>query len=564
MTVTDTEIDTATEPSWMLCPHCGAIVYAKRYERAGYVCPECDGHGPLTADQRIDSLLDTDSVEPIGYAETVTDPLEFTDSRSYVDRHAQARAVTGLPDGIRCARGTIDGAPVVLAVMDFRFLGGSLGAAVGEAVTTAAETALESRIPLVLVTASGGARMQEGILALMQMAKTSQALRALDDAGILTISVIADPTYGGVAASFATSTDIIIAEPKARLGFAGPRVISQTIGETLPPGFQTAEFLVEHGIVDMICHRSALRDRLARLLSMAADRGRRIPATELQPPIISDPASLPERDPWESVRAARELGRPTTLDYFAAAFDEFVELHGDRMSADCPAMITGLARLDGVPVAVVGTQKGHTAAELTRRNFGMPTPSGYRKSARLLRLAAKLGLPVITLVDTAGAYPGVTAEEQGQAVAIAESLKLLAGLPVPVITVITGEGGSGGALALAVADRVLALENAVYSVISPEGCASILWKDAAAAPRAAKALRVDSTSLVRLGVADAVIPEPPGGAHRDPAVAAANLRQALRHVLIGCGSLPVTELLARRHHRFRAYGTIRPTIEEYR
>ncbi|MET7774144.1 acetyl-CoA carboxylase carboxyl transferase subunit alpha [Nocardia sp. NPDC005366] len=563
MTILDTETATAAGTSWMLCPLCGAIVYAKRYDRGGRICPECDGHGMLTADQRIHSLLDAESIETIEFAETVSDPLEFTDSRSYADRHAQARAATGLIDGIRCARGTIGGAAVVLAVMDFRFLGGSLGAAVGEAVTVAAETALEHGEPLVIVTASGGARMQEGILALMQMAKTSQALRALDAAGVLTISVIADPTYGGVAASFATSTDIIIAEPRARLGFAGPRVISQTIGETLPEGFQTAEFLLEHGIVDMICHRSALRDRLSRILAMAADRGRRIPAADPRHRIRTDGASLPERDSWESVRAARELGRPTTLDYLAVAFDEFIELHGDRMSADCPAMITGLARLDGVPVVVIGTQKGHTAAELTRRNFGMPTPSGYRKSARLLRLAAKLGLPVITLVDTAGAYPGVTAEEQGQAVAIAESLKLLAGLPVPVITVITGEGGSGGALALAVADQVLVLENAVYSVISPEGCASILWKDAAAAPAAAKALRVDSTSLVRLGVADAVVPEPPGGAHRDPVAAAATLRQALRHVLIDCGSLAVTELLARRHHRFRAYGTIRPTIEEF-
>ncbi|MBH0776521.1 acetyl-CoA carboxylase carboxyl transferase subunit alpha [Nocardia bovistercoris] len=556
--MTTLESGAATGTAWLLCAACGAIVYAKRYERAGRICPECDGHGALTAEQRIAALLDPDSVEILTVAETVADPLEFTDSRPYPERLAQARAQTGMVDGFRCARGAIDGAGVVVAAMDFRFLGGSLGAAVGEAVTTAAEAALADRTPLVIVSASGGARMQEGIIALMQMAKTSQALRALDDAGILTISVITDPTYGGVAASYATSTDIIIAEPKARLGFAGPRVISQTIGQTLPPGFQTAEFLVEHGIVDMICHRSALRERLARLLAMAADRGRRIPRSDARPPLLDDPA---ERDPWRSVRTARELGRPTTLDYLNTAFEEFVELHGDRMSADCPAMITGLARLDGVPVVVVGTQKGHSAEELRRRNFGMPSPAGYRKSARLLRLAAKLGLPVIALVDTAGAYPGIEAEEQGQAVAIAENLKLLAGLPVPVITVVTGEGGSGGALALSVADTVLVLENAWYSVISPEGCASILWKDAASAPRAAAALRVDSTSLLRLRVADGVIGEPEGGAHRDPSAAAANLREVLRHSLLGFEPLAAPELLARRHHRFRAFGTNRPTQE---
>ncbi|MBF6298849.1 acetyl-CoA carboxylase, carboxyltransferase subunit beta [Nocardia amamiensis] len=555
--MTTLETGSDTRASWMVCPSCATMIYAKRYERAGRVCPDCDGHGMLTADQRVEALLDPGSAQHIEPAATAADPLGFSDSRPYPERHAEARRRTGLTDAIRCVRGTIGGAPLVLAVMDFRFLGGSLGSAVGEAVTAAAETALAARVPLVLVTASGGARMQEGILALMQMAKTSQALRELDDAGVLTISVITDPTYGGVAASYATSTDVIIAEPGARLGFAGPRVIQQTIGETLPAGFQTAEFLLEHGVVDMICHRSALRDRLARLLALAADTPSRLDLGDLDTPVRTDAADLPPREAWHSVRAARELGRPTTLDYLAASFDEFVELHGDRLSADCPAMITALARLDGAPVVVIGTQKGHTATELAQRNYGMPTPAGYRKSARVLRLAAKLGLPVITLVDTAGAYPGVTAEEQGQAVAIAESLKLLAGLPVPIVTVITGEGGSGGALALAVADRVIVCENAVYSVISPEGCASILWKDAAAAPRAAAALRVDSTSLLELGVADAVLPEPPGGAHRDPAAAAAALRLALRHAVADLSALSLSELLDHRHHRFRVFGLSR-------
>ncbi|MBF6358029.1 acetyl-CoA carboxylase, carboxyltransferase subunit beta [Nocardia higoensis] len=641
MTTLETGPDTGT--SWTVCPHCDAMIYAKRYDRSGRVCPDCDGHGMLTADQRIAALLDEDGIRWIDPAATVADPLEFTDSRGYPERIAQARRQTGMTDGIRCAHGTVDGAPLVLAVMDFRFLGGSLGSAVGEAVTAAAEAALARRVPLVLVTASGGARMQEGILALMQMAKTSQALRHLDDAGVLTISVVTDPTYGGVAASYATSTDLIIAEPGARLGFAGPRVIAQTIGQTLPAGFQTAEFLLEHGFVDMICHRSTLRDRLARVLSLFADRERlsgltgtgtgtdtgiesdpsgldsdptgsvsarlgfasvrtdggragndsvrvgdgsvrlghepeRIGEPEnradeeyawargesaIEPPLLrADPTTLPDRDAWQSVRAARELGRPTTLDYLAASFDEFVELHGDRLEADCPAMVTALARLHGAPVVVIGTQKGHSAAELSRRNFGMPSPAGYRKSARALRLAAKLGLPVVTLVDTAGAYPGITAEERGQAAAIAESLKLLAGLPVPVVTVVTGEGGSGGALALAVADRVLVCENAVYSVISPEGCASILWKDAAAAPAAAAALRVDSTSLVRLGVADGVVPEPEGGAHRDPTAAAVTLRGVLRRELGALTAVPVSDLLERRRRRFRAFGLPTSTDQE--
>ncbi|MBY8857357.1 acetyl-CoA carboxylase, carboxyltransferase subunit beta [Nocardia sp. CA2R105] len=556
MTILETRPVAASD--WMRCPGCGDMIYRKRYDRGDRVCPECDSHGPLTADQRIAMLLDAGSAQAVVAAPTVPDPLRFSDTRDYPERLADARRRTGMPDAARCVRGRMGGVPVVLAVLDFRFFGGSLGAAVGEAVTAAAEAALADRAPLIIVSASGGARMQEGILALMQMAKTSQALQRLDEAGVLTVSVVTDPTYGGVAASFATSTDIIVAEPGARLGFAGPRVIAQTIGETLPDGFQTAEFLLEHGFIDFICHRNSLRDRLTRLVAMTVPEPTMSGHSDApgQPAPVTDPDAVPERDPWECVRAARELGRPSTVDYLSGAFDEFIELHGDRLAADCPALIAGLARLDGTPVVVAGTQKGHTAAELSRHNYGMPTPAGYRKAARVARLAGKLGLPVITLIDTAGAYPGVAAEERGQAVAIAESLKLFAGLPVPIVAVITGEGGSGGALALGVADRVLVCENSVYSVISPEGCASILWKDAAAAPRAARALQVDSGSLLRLGVADAVVPEPPGGAHRDPVAMVGRVRAAIARTLAGLRELSPDELSTARYRRFRAFGRI--------
>jgi acetyl-CoA carboxylase carboxyl transferase subunit beta len=380
------------------------------------------------------------------------------------------------------------------------------------------------------------------------MAKTSQALRQLDEAGVLTVSLVTDPTFGGVAASFATLCDVIVAEPGARLGFAGPRVIAQTIGETLPAGFQTAEYLLEHGIVDLIAPRPELRAVLGRLLRAA---GGTTPAAPLRDPLVRDPDALPERHPWDAVRAARRLGRPTTLDYAALLMDEFTELHGDRAAADCPAMVCGLGLLAGSPVALIGTQKGRTASELARRNFGMPTPSGYRKAARVMRLAAKLGLPLVTLIDTAGAYPGVAAEEQGQAVAIAENLRLLSGLPVPVVAVVTGEGGSGGALALAVADTVLMCADAVYSVITPEGCASILWKDAASAPRAAEALRVDARSLLRLGIVDGVVPE---AEHDDHVDAARLLGDAVRAALRPLAGMSPAERTRLRHARFRAFG----------
>ncbi|MDT3439069.1 acetyl-CoA carboxylase carboxyl transferase subunit alpha [Pseudofrankia sp. BMG5.37] len=570
--------DVVDRSAWHLCGRCRALLYGKRFLATARVCPDCGWHAPLTAPERIALLLDP------GWSELPTpepadpDPLRFTDTRPYAERLAKAKTATGLDEAVLCARGHLDGAPVVVAAMDFQFLGGSLGSAVGEAITRAGELALAERVPLLLVTSSGGARMQEGVLSLMQMAKTSQMLGRLDEAGVLTIALVTDPTFGGVAASFATLCDVIVAEPGARLGFAGPRVIEQTIRQSLPPGFQTAEFLLEHGIVDQIVPRGDLRAMLSRLLTVAAS-GRRAPATaqaaDSQPApsgaapagpapsgsMITDPSRLPPRHPWDVVRLARGLTRPTTLDLVSLMLDDFNELHGDRAGADCPAMVAGLGRLGNLGVAVMGTQKGHTVEELTARNFGMPSPAGYRKAARVMRLAAKLGLPVVTFIDTAGAHPGIEAEERGQSVAIAENLRLMGALPVPVVALVTGEGGSGGALALAVADRVLMCANAVYSVISPEGCAAILWKDPAAAPRAAEALRVDARQLLGLGVIDAVVPEPDGGSGADPVQAAALVEAALRDVLGELVGQGPAELVAGRHARFRRFGAPAPSPE---
>lgn len=551
---------------WVVCPGCRQPIYAKSLERNLHVCPDCGNHHRLTAQQRIAQLFDPGSVELFDFEVRPSDPLEFVDSKPYPDRYRSARRSTGLSEAVVVAGGRIEGNPVVAAVMDFRFLGGSLGAAVGELITLAAERALRDRVPLLMVTASGGARMQEGALSLMQMAKTSQALGQLDQAGVLTISLITDPTYGGVAASFATLADVIVAEPGARLGFAGRRVIAQTIRQTLPAGFQTAELLLEHGLIDAIHPRHALRTALGRLLSVGSRRGTGPAGTDAGAPdvVITDPAVLPEVAAWDAVQRARNLGRPTTLDYLSRVFDDFEELRGDRQGGDCAAVVGGLARLAGIPVVVMGHQKGHTPAQLTARNYGMPRPAGYRKAARLARLAAKLGLPVVTLVDTPGAYPGVEAEEQGQAVAIAECIRLMAGLPVPVVTLITGEGGSGGALALAVADRVLICANGTYSVISPEGCAAILWSNGAEGPRAAEALRLDARQLLEHGIVDGVVPEPGAGTHTDHALAAEYVQGALVGALRQLFTLDPGRLVTLRHDRFRRYGADLVSLKEDR
>jgi acetyl-CoA carboxylase carboxyl transferase subunit beta len=531
------------------------------------VCPECGDHQRVDAPERIRQLVDPATFAPLPGEAAQVDPVGFVDSMPYPQRLAAARADTGLAEAVLCGEASIGGYPVVLAVMDFRFLGGSLGSAVGELITCAAEHALARRLPLILVTASGGARMQEGVLSLMQMAAVSQAIAALREAGLLTISLVTDPTFGGVAASFATNTDVVVAESGARMGFAGPRVIRQTIREPLPAGFQTAEFLLRHGQVDMVVERTALRARLQPLLAatQAGPRGRVAGpvAAGTERVLVTDPDQLAELDAWQGVQSARHTDRPTTLDYLGTAFEGFVELHGDRVGGDCPAIVAGLARLGDQYLVVVGHQKGHHTKDLLARNFGMPGPAGYRKAQRVMHLAVRLGLPIVTLIDTPGAYPGVEAEKQGQAAAIADSILVMTGLRTPVVAVITGEGGSGGALALAVADRVLMLENAVYSVISPEGCAAILWNDPTATPRAARALRVTAPDLLRLGVADAVVPEPAHGAQRDPIAAADLLRQALVESLTPLLDLPAETLVRERRQRFRRYGA-RPHLPQPR
>ncbi|WP_422740153.1 acetyl-CoA carboxylase carboxyltransferase subunit alpha [Micromonospora sp. WMMD729] len=566
------------EQLWSRCAGCASLLYRKRLRRNLDVCPECGEHSRLGAPERLRQLVDPGSLRLLPDRLPEADPLDFVDVLPYPHRLTAARAATGLPEAVLCGTGTIGGHPAALAVMDFRFLGGSLGAAVGELITRTAERALDDRVPLILVTASGGARMQEGALSLMQMATVSQAIAALREAGLLTISVLTDPTYGGVAASFATNTDLVLAESGARMGFAGPRVIRQVTGRALPEGFQTADFLLRHGQVDMVVQRRSLRGRLAALLAaVRAGRPARTPVPRQEPardherladavpPAAADgqrPAAdggpPPEvGDAWDTVRTARHPGRPTTLDYLDSVFDGFVELHGDRLGGDCPAIVGGIARLAGRHVMVIGHQKGHTTADLVARNFGMASPAGHRKALRLMRLAARLGLPVVTLVDTPGADPGISAEEQGQAAAIAENILTLTVLPTPVVTVITGEGGSGGALALGVADRVLMLQHAVYSVISPEGCAAILWPDRSAAPQAARALRLTAPDLRRLGVVDEIVPEPATAAHDDPAETARRLRAALLANLLPLLDVPPAMLVRLRRQRFRRFGATR-------
>ncbi|MGH7321668.1 MAG: acetyl-CoA carboxylase carboxyltransferase subunit alpha [Candidatus Rokuibacteriota bacterium] len=263
---------------------------------------------------------------------------------------------------------------------------------------------------------------------------------------------------------------------------------------------------------------------------------------------------------WQRVQLARHPRRPYTLDLIRLLTEDFVELHGDRLFGDDPAVVGGLARFEERSIVVVGQQKGRDTREKLFRNFGMPHPEGYRKALRLMQVAEKFGKPIITFIDTPGAYPGIGAEERGQAEAVARNLWEMAGLRTPIIAVVTGDGGSGGALALGVADRVFMLEHAIYSVISPEGCAAILWGDAAKARDAAEVLRITAPDLLKLGVIDAVIPEPPGGAHRNWDAAAAELRVTIRSALTELRGLSRDDLVHQRYAKFRRIGVFEETL----
>ena len=402
--------------------------------------------------------------------------------------------------------------------------------------------------------------MQEGIISLMQMAKTSAALKRHAQAGGLYISVLTDPTTGGMTASFAMLGDIILAEPGALIGFAGPRVIEQTIGERLPEGFQRAEFQMAHGFVDRIVERKDLKITLYQILKCHANEGfanfdpMRENDSYEPTELMRERASREKaKSAWEKVREARQMGRLQAKDYINRLFDNFMELHGDRYFGDDPAIIGVIAWLDGQPVTVIGIQKGSSMEECAARNFGMPSPEGYRKALRLMKQAEKFGRPVITFVNTSGAYPGVEAEENGQGEAIAKNLYEMSGLRVPVFTFMIGEGGSGGALALAVSNEIWMLEHAVYSILSPEGFASILWKDGRRAKEAASVMKLSAQDLKELQVIDGIIPEFGGADEEARESIVRAMKQQLKRFLTENRKRNGGELAAARYERFRKF-----------
>lgn len=538
---------------WAVCGKCHAHVSREEWLANDQVCPRCHAPGRLGCRDRVARVADEGTFREIGADVSTSDPLKFVYSAgTYADKAEATKAKTGLTESVLCGSAKIKGRPVVLGVMDFSFFGGSLSSGAGERIVLAAEEALRTKAPFILFCASGGARMHEGIISLMQMARTCAAIARLHEEGVPYIAVLTDPTTGGVSASYALTGDLVISEPKALIGFAGRRVIENTIKQKLPADFQTAEYLRDHGYLDSIVERADLRDWLDKALSYfrPEQKPAKLPALKK----AAKAAKAKALSAWEAVQVARGKGRPTLRDYIDLACDDFVELHGDRLVGDDRALLGGFATIGGIKVVLIGHQKGRTMEENLASNFGMATPEGYRKAMRLMKLAEFFHLPVVSFIDTPGAYPGKEAEERGQAEAIGRNLCVMARLRTPYVAVITGEGGSGGAIGIAEGDRVMMLQHAIYSVISPEGCASILWRDGSKAPEAAEALKITSDSLYKLGVIDAVIPEPEGGAQADPKAAALAVRQAVCSALKELLAVPAEKLVEDRYAKYLAMG----------
>lgn len=536
------------------CNKCGAAILTDEVINGKYICPKCHGYFRIPAYKRIELVTDAGSFEEwdakIDEGERPENPLNF---RGYTEKVKALREKTGLDEAVVTGKATICGYPVVIGVCDGRFMMASMGHAVGEKITRAVERATEERLPVVLFTCSGGARMQEGIISLMQMAKTSAALKRHSDAGFLYIPVLTDPTTGGVTASFAMLGDIILAEPGALIGFAGPRVIEQTIGQKLPEGFQRAEFLLEHGFVDRIVTRDEMTEILGQILKMhAVTDEKKEECPEKKKENRKNTSAVKENvSAWERVLKSREKERPVGKDYIDRLFTDFVELHGDRYYKDDPAVVGGIAYFHGKVVTVIAQCKGKTTKENLERNFAMPSPEGYRKALRLMKQAEKFQRPVICFVDTPGAFCGMEAEERGQGEAIARNLYEMSALKVPVLSIVIGEGGSGGALALAVADEVWMMENAVYSVLSPEGFASILWKDSKRASEAAGVMRLTAADLKELKVIEEIICEPEVYQEDTMVPVLCELEEKMEHFLEQYGSLSEKQLTDRRYDRFR-------------
>ena len=531
------------------CINCGESNLDKNLIDNYNVCNKCGYHFRLDSNKRIKSIFDESTVNYINEELECSDILNFP---KYEEKLKEAKKNTGLKSAVITGKGSISGHEVYFGVCDYRFMMGSMGSTEGEKLTRMIETATKEGLAIVIFSASGGARIQEGMLSLHQMIKVSAKLKEHSDKGLLYISVVTDPTTGGVNASFASLGDIIISEPNATIGFAGKRVIQQTLGKKIPEGFQKSEWVLKNGFLDCIVERKDMKEYLAKILNMHCKNTRNIDENYIEKDTTNIKRNEDDgRSSWDTLMIARNRKRPNYKDFIMAITNDFIELHGDRCCGEDNAIIGGIALLNKIPVTVIASAKGSSPQENVNRNMGMAHPEGYRKVIRLMKQAEKFNRPIICFIDTPGAYCGVEAELRGQGQAIANCLFEVSSLKTPIITIIHGEGGSGGALAIGVGDYIYMYKNSIYSVISPESAAAIVYKNVSKAEKIAPHLKFKSSDLIKLNLIDEIIDEAFEGLHVTGLTKIEELKMNLYEKITALSKLNKNELVKRRGDRIR-------------
>ena len=514
------------------------------------LCPHCRFHYSLTARERIELLVDRGSFREINRSIASLFPLSFSSRASYPRRLSQDQTRTGLTEAAVTGHCAISGNKAMIVVLDFGFMGGSMGTVVGEKVALAFESAAKSQHPLVAVVSGGGIRIQEGVLSLLQMAKTVTAANLLREGQVPFIVVLSNPATGQVYASFANLADVILAEPGSLIGLASMRTLKEASKRPIPLDAHTAEAHLSHGLLDRIVDREDLTGELSTFLDIL---GPQRSSRNGNGQIREEPNSA-RGEPVETGRIleiARDARRPTALAYINAMVDTFIELKGDRVSGDDETIVGGLGYLMGEKVIVIGQQRMRSIPVEGYHTY----PEGFRKARRLIDLAARFKLPVITLVDTQGAHPGLESEEQGVGNAIATILSLMAKVPTPIISVIIGEGGSEGALALGIADVILMQQYSIFTPISPGQAVGRLNRNSTATQQdEAEALTLVAEDCRELGIIDEIVPEPVAGAQANIEEAALLLKWAISRRLNGLAKTSTKKLMKNRYKKFRNMG----------
>ena len=536
------------------CLVCGIVLIDSPLYKQFRVCPGCKFHYGLSARDRIHSLVDPGSFKEINRSIAAIDPTSSSSKSTYNARFSADQRRTGLYEAIVTGVCSIGGSSATLIVLDFGFMGGSISSVVGEKAALAFEHAAKRKLPVVAVLTSGGSRVNEGLLSLLQMGKITVSAERFSEKKLPLISVLANPTTGQAFASLANLADITLAEPGAIIGFSTARAIKESGTRSNQLTISNAESQLSNGMIDTIIDRTELNETLATLLDLTNPEFR----LSYRKKTKRNQTPLPKQRAWQSVGLARHTKRPTSIDYINRIVLNFFELKGDRASGEDPAIVGGLGHLGGQTVMIIGQERGDENNDAV--NDGMTSPAGFRKAVRLMKLAEKFEIPVITLIDTPGPNQGASSEIGGLGSSIASTMSVMASLNVPTIAAIIGQGGSEGALALAIADRVLMMQNAIYTAMAPEEAADLMFDKSTSNEEVAESLRLTAADCLELNMVDEIVGEPITAAHESPDAAARQLRRIILTHLTDIGNWSNFRRSRRRYRKFRQIGEFTKNI----